>query len=262
MNQFLRSEMIFGEVSMLKISRAKIAVFGIGGVGGAVVEALVRGGVGAIDLIDEDTVSLSNLNRQVIALHSTIGRDKVDVMKDRLLDINPDLSIKTFKLFYLPENADEVDLSVYDYIVDAVDTMKAKLELVTRAWQLGVPIISAMGAGNKLDISKLTLTDIYKTSACPLARVMRCELRRRGIPQLQVVYSTEVPIKPFRLEREVQPVGSTLSGNNTPTSELRRAIPGSSSFVPPAMGLIIAGEILREIGCNDKAQSFCNLRSV
>lgn len=253
MNQFLRSEMIFGEVSMLKISRAKIAVFGIGGVGGAVVEALVRGGVGAIDLIDDDTVSLSNLNRQVIALHSTIGRDKVDVMKDRLLDINPNLRIKTFKLFYLPENADEVDLSVYDYIVDAVDTVKAKLELVTRAWQLGVPIISAMGAGNKLDISKLTLTDIYKTSACPLARVMRCELRKRGIPELKVVYSTEVPIKPIQLERVSEPDGGYLPSEITPRSASRRVIPGSSSFVPPAMGLMIAGEVLREISISGKS---------
>ena len=227
MNQFSRAELIFGEIGMLKISQAKIAVFGIGGVGGTVAEALVRGGVGAIDLIDDDTVSLSNLNRQIIALHSTIGRDKVDVMKERLLDINPDLSIKIFKLFYLPENAHEVDLSLYDYIVDAVDTVKAKLELVTRAWQLGVPIISAMGAGNKLDISKLTLTDIYKTSACPLARVMRCELRRRGIPKLKVVYSTEVPIKPVRSEREIELDGGILSGDMTPTPSSSRCGPTS-----------------------------------
>lgn len=238
MSQFSRSLMLFGDKGMQKIAQSRVAVFGIGGVGGAAAEALVRGGIGAIDLIDNDQVSLSNLNRQIIALHSTIGFEKVDVMKERLLDVNQTVQINTFKLFYLPENADEVDLSVYDYIVDAVDTVKAKLELVTRAWQLGIPIISAMGAGNKIDIEKLTVTDIYKTAACPLARVMRCELRKRGIPKLKVVYSTEKPIKPLSL------IG--VSHDIVPSTS-QRAVPGSSSFVPPAMGLMIAGEILKEI---------------
>ena len=173
MNQFSRSEILFGKQGLQNLSQARIAVFGIGGVGGAVAEALVRSGIGAIDIFDNDTICLSNLNRQVIALHSTIGRDKVDVMKERLLDINPDLIVNAVKIFYLPDNADQVDLTLYNYIVDAVDTVKAKLELVVRAWRLQIPIVSAMGAGNKLDPTKLLVTDIYKTNACPLARVMR-----------------------------------------------------------------------------------------
>ena len=247
MSQFSRSEQLLGKQGIQNLSQARIAVFGIGGVGGAVAEALVRSGVGAIDLFDNDTICLSNLNRQVIALHSTIGRDKVDVMKDRLLDINPELTVNAIKFFYLPENADQVDLSLYDYIVDAVDTVKAKLELVIRAWQLQVPVISAMGAGNKLDPSKLIVTDIYKTNACPLARIMRCELRKRGIPKLKVVYSTEAPIKRVPVVDEIRDCEDFSLDAIPVTQTWRRISPGSSSFVPPAMGLIIAGEILREI---------------
>lgn len=246
MNQFSRSELLFGKQGMQNLSQARIAVFGIGGVGGSVAEALVRGGIGAIDIFDNDTINLSNLNRQVIALHSTIGRDKVDVMKERLLDINPDLIVKVVKIFYLPDNANQVNLSLYNYIVDAVDTVKAKLELVARAWQLQIHIISAMGAGNKLDPTKLLVTDIYKTNDCPLARVMRCELRRRGIPKLKVVYSTEAPLKRFASD-ENRNCEEICLNHSSQTQSGRRLSPGSNSFVPPAMGLIIAGEILREI---------------
>ncbi|NLC33573.1 MAG: tRNA threonylcarbamoyladenosine dehydratase [Clostridiales bacterium] len=251
MNQFSRSELLFGQIGMQKIAQSRIAVFGIGGVGGAAAEALVRSGIGAIDVFDADTISLSNLNRQVIATHKTIGRDKIDVMKERLLGINPNLLIKAVKLFYLPENANQVDLSLYDYIVDAVDTVKAKLELVVRAWQLQIPIISAMGAGNKLDATKLVVCDIYKTSGCPLARVMRSEMRKRGIPKLKVVYSTENPIKPI-YSRDADGYKPDVSqADSLLNKSSRRVTPGSSSFVPPMMGLIIAGEILREIAAID-----------
>ena len=247
MNQFARSRLLLGSEGMERLACARVAVFGIGGVGGYAAEALVRGGIGAIDIFDDDRVCLTNLNRQIIALHSTIGRDKTQVMKERLTDINPELKVEAKNIFYLPETADTIDLSVYDYVVDAVDTVKAKLELVCRAQVLGVKIISAMGAGNKLDPTRLKVADIYQTSVCPLARVMRAELRKRGMPGLKVVYSTEEAIKPVGDE--------DLSCNNScfcqpdtaHTGSARRAIPGSTSFVPPVMGLIMAGEIVRDI---------------
>ena len=231
MSDFSRIEMLLGQEAIAKLKLARVAVFGVGGVGGFTAEALVRSGVGAIDIFDNDTVAKSNLNRQIIALHSTIGQPKVEVLKARLEDINPDVQVQSQQLFYVPENADSVDLSVYDYIVDAIDTVAAKIELAVRAEKLGVPIISAMGAGNKLDPTKIQITDIYKTEACPLARVMRHELRKRGVKHLKVAYSTEPALTPL-----TQPGGET-----------RRATPGSTAFVPSVMGLIIAGRVVCEL---------------
>jgi len=231
MEQFARTEMIIGPAAMEKLRTARVAVFGVGGVGGFTAEALVRAGVGSIDIIDNDTVALTNLNRQIIALHSTLGRSKVQVMAERLKDINPAVQVTCHEMFYLPENADSLDLSQYDYIVDAVDTVAAKLELITRCDALGKPIICAMGAGNKLDPTKIVVTDIYKTDTCPLARVIRAQCKKRGIRRLKVAYSTEQALKPAEAEED--------SG--------RRATPGSVSFVPSVMGLIIAGEVVKEL---------------
>ena len=195
MDQFSRTELLIGSEGLKRLKASRVAVFGIGGVGGYAAEALVRSGLGAIDLFDDDRICLTNLNRQVIALRSTVGRYKAEVMAERLLDINPQAQVHSFKMFYMPDTADSVDLSQYDYVIDAVDTVTAKLELIARAHSLGVPIISAMGAGNKLDPTRLRVADIFETSVCPLARVMRHELRKRGIPRLKVVFSDEPPIK-------------------------------------------------------------------
>lgn len=229
--QFLRTEMLIGEAALAQLQKARVIVFGIGGVGGYVAEALARAGVGALDLVDNDVVSLSNINRQIIALHSTIGQAKVDVAAQRLLDINPNLQIVTHKTFYLPENKDTFDFKQYDYVVDAIDTVAGKIALIEQAHDAGVPIISAMGAGNKLDATKLEVTDISKTHTCPLAKVMRQELRRRGINHVRVVYSTEPALKPSA---------------STETSS-KRQTPGSISYVPSVMGLLIAGEIIRDL---------------
>ncbi len=228
--EFSRTAYVYGENAVSKLISAKVAVFGVGGVGGYACEALARSGIGEIDIFDKDTVSVSNINRQIIALHSTVGLDKVEVMRSRILDINPDCNVAAHNVFYLPENADDYDLSGYDYIVDAVDTVSAKLEIIERADRLGVPIISAMGAGNKTDPTQFKVADIYDTSVCPLARVVRHELKKRGIKKLKVVYSTEEPRKP-------------TSGE----TENRKAIPGSLSFVPSVMGLIMAGEVINDI---------------
>ena len=228
--EFSRTAYIYGEESVKKLNNSSVAVFGVGGVGGFACEALARAGVGAIDIFDRDTVSLSNINRQIIALHSSVGRAKVDVMSERIKDINPDCSVRAFEVFYLPENADEYDLSGYDYIIDAVDTVSAKLEIICRANAAGVPVISAMGAGNKTDPTMFEVADINKTSVCPLARVMRRELKKRGVGKLKVVYSKEEPIK---CENE--------------QSEHGRSVPGSLSFVPSVMGLIIAGEVVKDL---------------
>ena len=217
---------------MARLHGARVALFGVGGVGGHAAEALVRSGIRQIDLYDNDTVSLTNLNRQLIATRSTIGMYKVDAMKERLRDIDPEVQVGAHRMFYMPENADEVDLSRYDYVIDAIDTVTAKLELIQRCDALGVPMISAMGAGNKLDPTQITVTDIYKTSACPLARVMRTELRKRGVKKLTVAYSTEPAIKVTAAD---------------PQNATRRAVPGSTAFVPAAMGLIIAGHIVCDI---------------
>lgn len=229
-DEFSRTACIYGKVAIEKLNNCKVAVFGVGGVGGFACEALARAGVGAIDIFDKDTVSLSNINRQIIALHSTVGRSKVDVMRDRILDINPECTVNAHEVFYLHENADEYDLSVYDYIIDAVDTVSAKLEIACRAQKVGVPVISAMGAGNKTDPTLFEVADINRTEVCPLARVMRRELKKREIDRLKVVYSKEQPVKSVTVD-----------------SENGKAIPGSLSFVPSVMGLIMAGEVIKDL---------------
>lgn len=221
-NQFSRTELLLGKDAMERLSCARVAVFGVGGVGGYVVEALVRSGVGAVDLIDNDKVCLTNLNRQIIATRSTIGQYKVDVMRDRILDINPECQVNVHKCFYLPETQAEFDFAQYDYVVDAVDTVTAKLALTVQAKEAGVPIISSMGAGNKLNPAAFEVADIYKTSVDPLARVMRRELKKRGIKKLKVVYSKEEPL-------------------------IRRAMPGSTAFVPSVAGLLIASEVVKDL---------------
>lgn len=232
-NQFSRTELLLGKDAVEKLSKSRIAVFGVGGVGGYTVEALVRSGLGSIDIIDNDTVSLTNLNRQIIALHSTVGKYKVDVLSDRIKDINPNCTVRTYKTFYTPETADEFDFSNYDYVVDAIDTVKGKIGLVLQAKDAGTPIISSMGAGNKLDPTAFQVSDISKTSVCPLARVMRYELRKRGVNHLKVVYSKEIPLSP------VEDSDESVQG--------RRQIPGSTAFVPSAVGLIIASEVIKDI---------------
>ena len=236
--------MLLGDEPLSRIMSAKVAVFGVGGVGGFCVEALARAGVGALHLYDDDTVSESNLNRQIAALHSTIGQPKAEVVARRILDINPACDVKAIRMFYLPENADQVDLAQYDYVVDCIDTVAAKLELVTRCTALQVPILSAMGTGNKLDPTAFQVTDISKTQGCPLARVMRKELRKRGIQHLKVVYSTEEPRTPF----SVAETEATVGTDTRPGSTARRATPGSISFVPGAAGLVAAGAVLRDLG--------------
>ena len=231
--QFARSAALFGPAGMEKLTSARVAVFGVGGVGGYVCEALVRSGVGTVDVFDNDDVSVTNLNRQIIALHSTLGQDKVSVIAARLRDINPAVTVNEHKMFYLPENADEVDLTQYAYVVDAVDTVAAKVELAVRCERLGVPLIAAMGAGNKLDPSKLQIADIYKTSVCPLARAMRTTLRKKGVKRLTVAYSTEEPVRPAEAIDD--------------GSGRRKDIPASTAFVPSAMGLLIASHVVRQL---------------
>ena len=225
---FDRTRGVIGDSGITKLNNARVAVFGIGGVGGYVAEALARSGVGALDLIDKDVVSVTNINRQIVALYSTVGKYKTEVMKDRIADINPDCKVVEHRLFYLPETADEIDLSEYDFVVDAIDTVTAKLELAVRTKELGVPFIACLGTGNKLDPTKLTVADVSKTSICPLARVMRRELKARGINHLTVLYSTEEPIR------------STVTENGKP-------VPASTAFVPSAAGLIIASYVVRKL---------------
>ena len=224
LNQFSRSQLLLGEDSMRKLSEAKVAIFGIGGVGGYTAESLARTGIGSFVLIDDDKVCLTNINRQIIATHRTLDMYKVEVMRDCILDINPDAQVEVRKCFYLPENAHEFDFSEYSYVVDAVDTVTAKLEIITQAKKSNVPVISCMGAGNKLDPTKFQVADIYKTSMCPLAKVIRHECRKRGIRELKVVYSTEQPVKPAE-----------------------RGVPGSVAFVPSVAGLIAGGEVIRDL---------------
>lgn len=230
---FLRTELLLGEEGIEALGRAAVAVFGIGGVGGYAAEALARSGVGAFLLVDRDVVSVSNINRQIIATIKTVGQSKVEVMRERILDINPRARVEVRNCFFLPENAGEFDFSAYSYVVDAVDTVTAKLELVMRAREAGVPVISSMGAGNKLDPTKFQVADIYETSVCPLARVMRRELRKRGVERLKVVYSTEEALTPKKI----------LSDDS------RRVIPGSVAFVPSVAGLILAGEVVKDLAC-------------
>lgn len=235
---FSRTELIFGGDAMDKLKNARVAVFGVGGVGGYTVEALARSGVGAIDIIDDDKVCPSNINRQIIATAKTVGQYKVDAAKQRILDINPDCKVNAYRMFYMPDTAEQFDFTEYDYIVDAVDTVTAKIALVQNATAAGTPIISSMGAGNKLDATAFEVTDIYKTSVCPLAKVMRYELKRRGIKKLKVVYSKEKPITPA-----VSSEDRTLCENGSK----RRQTPGSNAFVPSVAGLIIAGEVIKDI---------------
>ena len=226
--------MLLGQTAVDKLHKARVAVFGIGGVGGYTVEALARSGVGALDLIDSDTVSISNINRQILATHSTVGMRKVDAAKARILDINPACRVRTYPIFYLPETADQFDFTQYDYIVDCIDTVTGKLQLVERAHEVGTPIICAMGTGNKLDAAAFQVADISKTTMCPLARIMRKELKKRGITRLKVVYSQEEALTPEVDEEELARTG-------------KRQIPGSVAFVPGAAGLIIAGEVIKDL---------------
>ena len=223
-NQFSRTETLIGPEALSKLANSRVAVVGVGGVGGYVVEALARAGVGNLDLIDNDDVSLTNLNRQIIALHSTIGQAKVDVARDRVLDINPKVNVRIYKIFFTPETSNEFDFSKYDYVVDAIDSVTGKIELILKSQEAKAPIISCMGTGNKLHPEMFEITDIYKTSVCPLAKVMRTELKKRGVKKLKVLYSKETPIK-----------------------QAGQRIPASISFVPPVAGLIIAGEVVRDL---------------
>ncbi len=241
--QFSRTALLLGEEGIERLSAARVAVFGIGGVGGYVVEALARSGVGAFVLVDSDRVCESNINRQIIATHKTVGQYKVDVMKERILDINPKAQVEIRKCFFLPENADKFDFSQYSYVVDAVDTVTAKLEIIERAKKCNVPVISSMGAGNKLDPTKFQVADIYDTTICPLARVMRRECKKRGIDALKVVYSTEESMHPVGTSDN----DSNINCNTNPEGMARRSIPGSVAFVPSVAGLILAGEVIKDL---------------
>jgi len=232
--EFFRTAMLLGEDAVARLQNARVAVFGIGGVGGYVLEALARAGIGHLDLIDSDRVSLSNINRQLLATHSTVGMRKVEAGKQRVLDINPDAVVRAWPVFYTPETAGQFDFTQYDYIVDAIDTVTGKLQLVEQAMAAGTPIISCMGTGNKLDASAFEVADISKTSMCPLARVMRKELNKRGIKHLKVVYSQEEALTPAGAEEEMRQLG-------------KRQIPGSVSFVPGTAGLILAGEVIKDL---------------
>ena len=239
-DQFSRTRLLLGEAALEKLAKCRVAVFGVGGVGGYVCEALARSGVGAFDLVDDDQVALTNLNRQIIATHSTLGRDKVEVMAERMRDINPAVDVRPRRCFFLPENADEFPFDEYDYVVDAVDTVAAKLALIEKARAHGVPVISAMGAGNKLDPGRFRVSDISKTNICPLARVMRRELHKRGIDHVKVVWSDEPPI---------QPMGEA---EDAPAGHARRSTPGSTAFAPAVAGLMIAGEVVKDLTADDR----------
>lgn len=232
LNQFSRTELLFGESAMKYLKQCRVAVFGIGGVGGYAVEALARSGIGALDIIDNDKICLTNLNRQIYALNSTIGKYKIDVAEQRIHDICPDIQVRAYPCFYMPDTADQFDFTEYDYIIDAIDTVTGKIEIIMRADSAGVPVISSMGAGNKLDPTAFRIADIYQTAVCPLARTMRHELKKRGIKKLKVVYSEEQPIK---------------TANHLETSSDRRTIPASNAFVPSVAGLIIAGEVIKDL---------------
>lgn len=240
MNEFSRTELLIGQAALEKLQNSRVAIFGVGGVGGYVCEALVRSGVGHFDLIDNDTVSRTNINRQIIALHSTIGKLKVDVMKERMLDINPDVDVLVHPCFYLPETADQFDFSNYDYVVDAIDTVTGKIEIIVQADAHQVPVISSMGAGNKLNPAMMEVSDIYKTSVCPLARVMRRELKKRHIKHCKVVYSKEKAIQPS--QASLEKYGADSEENFT-----KKSIPGSTAFVPSVAGLILASEVIKDL---------------
>ncbi len=229
--QFLRTEMILGKNSTQHLFRKNVILFGLGGVGSYTAEALARAGIGKITIVDNDTVSVTNINRQLCALQSTVGKSKVEVVKERILDINPECEVNALQKFYLPENADEFNLQNFDYIADAIDTVSAKIDLAVKSQEYGIPMISCMGTGNKLDPSRFTVSDIYKTSGCPLCRVMRTELKKRGIKKLNVVWSPEIPVKPSQTDEETG----------------KRQTPGSLPFVPPVAGMIMAGKIILDL---------------
>lgn len=242
-DQFTRTRLLLGEEGMERLFRARVAVFGVGGVGGYAAEALARSGVGTMDLVDHDRVALSNLNRQIIATRKTVGRYKVDVARERILEINPDANVNIYRMFYLPETADQFDFRQYDYVVDAIDTVTGKIGLVMQAQAAGTPVISSMGAGNKLEASAFQVADIYETAVDPLARVMRRELKKRGVKRLKVVYSTEKALRPLGNPEPQAETGEAVSP--------RRITPGSTAFVPGAAGLLIAGEVIKDLtyGC-------------
>lgn len=247
LNQFSRTQLLYGEDKMKKLATSRVAVFGIGGVGGYAVEALARSGIGALDLIDDDRVCITNINRQILATRKTVGKYKVDVAEERVHEINPDCEVRTYKTFFLPDTQDQFDFSEYDYVVDAIDTVTGKLAIIEKAKEEQTPVISSMGAGNKINAALFEVSDIYKTSICPLAKVMRRECRKRGIDSLKVVYSKEKPIKPL----EDMSISCRLNcicppGTARKCTE-RRDIPGSTAFVPSVVGLIIAGEVINDI---------------
>jgi tRNA A37 threonylcarbamoyladenosine dehydratase len=246
LNQFSRTQLLIGEEGIKKLANSRVAVFGIGGVGGYAVEALVRSGVGNIDIIDDDKVCLTNINRQIYATRKTLGKYKVDVAKERILEINPDVVVNTFQTFYTPQTADEFDFSHYDYIIDAIDTVVGKLSLIEKAKEYDVPIICAMGAGNKMDPTKFEVADISKTSVCPLARVIRVELRKRKISGVKVVYSKETPVKPIE-DLSISCKTHCVCPPGTRKCTVKHQIPGSIAFVPSVVGLIIAGEVIKDI---------------
>ncbi|MBR5115988.1 MAG: tRNA threonylcarbamoyladenosine dehydratase [Lachnospiraceae bacterium] len=248
--RFSRTELLYGAAAMEHLAACRVAVFGVGGVGGYTVEALARTGIGALDLIDNDKVCLSNINRQILATETSVGRYKVDVAGERIRDINPDCTVRTYRVFYLPETQDLFDFTEYDYVVDAIDTVTGKLTIIENAKKAGVPVISSMGAGNKLDPAAFEVADIYETSVCPLAKVMRQECRKRGIESLKVVYSKEPPIRPSEGAPDASGTSDgTLSDPDKKPSK-RRSIPGSTAFVPSVAGLIMAGEIVNDL-CQD-----------
>ncbi|MBR6419051.1 MAG: tRNA threonylcarbamoyladenosine dehydratase [Oscillospiraceae bacterium] len=245
-NQFTRTELLFGAEAMERLKNARVAVFGIGGVGGYAVEALARSGVGTLDLVDDDKVCVTNINRQIIALHSTVGKYKVEIAAERVRDINPKITVHVHRCFFMPETADQFDFSAYDYVIDAIDTVKGKIEIIMQAQAAGTPVISCMGAGNKLDPTAFRVADIYKTKVCPLARVMRYELKKRGVKKLKVVYSEEVPRRP--LTDPAAPCAShCVCPPGTRKCTVRRDIPGSTAFVPSVAGLILAGEVIKDL---------------
>lgn len=247
LDQFSRTQLLVGKEAMDRLANARVAIFGIGGVGGYVVEALARSGVGTLDLIDDDKICLTNLNRQIIATRSTIGKYKVDVAKARVLDINPKAVVNTYQTFYVPETAEQFDFSQYDYVVDAIDTVTGKINLVMQAEQTHTPIISSMGAGNKMDPTAFRVADIYKTSVCPLAKVMRRELKKRGIKKLKVVYSEEKPLTPIEDESISCKSHCVCPPGTVRKCTQRRQVPGSNAFVPSVVGLIIAGEVIKDM---------------
>ena len=246
-NQYSRTQLLLGAEAMEKLHHSRVAVFGIGGVGGYTVEALARSGVGALDLIDDDKVCLTNLNRQIIATRSTVGQYKVDVAAQRIHDIDPDIRVTTHRCFFGPETQDQFDFTQYDYVVDAIDTVTGKLEMIEQAYRAGTPIISSMGAGNKMDPTAFEVADIYETSVCPLAKVMRHELRKRGIPKLKVVYSKEKPIAPKEDMANSCKTHCICPPGTARKCTQRRQVPGSNAFVPSVVGLIIAGEVVKDL---------------